>query len=68
MRQNVQSYLNQKFKTNKQITRARTIKAIKKLLKLAEKDQSGYDDIWAFTISLSKSICKRTTPKTIYFQ
>jgi len=60
-------YINQKSKTNKQIIRARTIKAIKKTLKLAEKDQSWDDNIWAFTISLSKSICKRITPKTIYF-
>jgi len=60
-------YINLKSKTNKQITRARTIRAIKKSLKLAEKDQSWDDDIWASTISLSKSICKRITPKTIYF-
>ncbi len=64
----IQRYVNLKSKTNKQITRARTIKAIKKSLKLAEKDQSWDDDIWAFTISLSKSICKRITPKTIYFR
>jgi len=64
----IQSYINLKSKTNKQITRARTIKAIKKSLKLAEKAQSWDDDIWAFTISFSKSICKRTTPKTIFFK
>jgi len=68
VKESIQKYIDQKSKTNKQITRARTIKAIKKSLKLAEKDQSLDDDIWAFTISLSKSICKRTTPKTIYFQ
>lgn len=67
VKESIQGYINQKSKTNKQITRARTIKAIKKSLKLAEKDQSGDDDIWAFTISLSKSICTRITPKTIYF-
>ena len=68
LRESVQRYITQKSKTNKQITRARTIKAIKKTLILAEKDQSWDDDIWAFTISLSKSICTRITPKTIYFQ
>ncbi|MHA1241078.1 MAG: Rab family GTPase [Promethearchaeota archaeon] len=68
VKESIQRYLNLKSKTNKQITRARTIKAIKKSLKLAGKDQSWDDDIWAFTISLSKSICKRITPKTIYFQ
>ena len=68
VKESIQRYINQKSKTNKQITRARTIKAIKKSLKLAEKDQSWDDTIWAFTISLSKSICTRITPKTIYFQ
>jgi len=68
VKESIQRYINQKSKTNKQITRARTIKAIKKSLKIVEKDQSGDDEIWAFTISLSKSICKRITPKTIYFQ
>jgi len=67
LKKNIIIYINQESKTNKQITRARTIRAIKKSLKLAEKDQSWDDGIWAFTISLSKSICKRITPKTIYF-
>jgi len=67
LKESVQRYITQKSKTNKQITRARAIKAIKKTLKLAVKDQSWDDDIWAFTISLSKSICTRITPKTIYF-
>lgn len=68
MKKSIIRYVNLKSKTNKQITRARTIKAIKKSLKLAEKDQSWDDEIWAFTISLCKSICKRITPKTIYFR
>ncbi len=68
MKESIQKYIDQKSKTNKQITRARTIKAIKKSLKIAEKDKSWDDEIWAFTISLSKSICKRITPKTIYFR
>ena len=68
VKESIQTYVNLKSKTNKQITRARTIIAIKKSLKIAEKDQSWDDDIWAFTISLSKSSCKRITPKTIYFQ
>jgi small GTP-binding protein len=68
VKENVQSYLNQKSKTNKQITRAMTIKSIKKSLKLAEKDTSWDEDIWSFAINLSKSIRTRTTPKTIYFQ
>jgi hypothetical protein len=38
------------------------------ILYLAEKDKSWDEDIWSFAINLSKSICKRTTPKTIYFQ
>jgi len=68
VKESIQKYLNLKSKTNKQITRARTIKAIKKDLKLTEEDKSWDDDIWAYTISLSKSICKKITPKTIYFQ
>jgi len=68
VKESVQRYLNQKSKTNKQITRASTIKTIKKSLKLAEKDKSWDEDIWSFAINLSKSIRIRTTPKTIYFQ
>jgi small GTP-binding protein len=68
VKESVQRYLNQKSKTNKQITRATTIKAIKKSLKLAENDKSWDEDIWAFAINVSKSIRIRTTPKTIYFQ
>jgi small GTP-binding protein len=67
VKESVQRYITQKSKTNKQITRARTIKAIKKTQNLAEKDQSWDEEIWAFTISLSKSNCTRITPKTIYF-
>jgi hypothetical protein len=65
----VQRYLNQKSKTNKQIIRATTIKAIKKLLKIVEKDSSWDDEIWSLAIDISHftSICKRITPKTIYF-
>ena len=68
VKESIQRYINQKSKTNKQITRARTIKAIKTSLKLADKDRSWDDDICAFNISFSKTICKRITPKTIYFQ
>ena len=68
LRKSVQRYLNQKSKTNKQITRAKTIKDIKKSLNLAEKDESWDEEIWSFAIYLSKSIRKRTSPKTIYFQ
>ena len=68
VKESIQRYINLKSKTNKQITRARTIIAIKKSLKIAEKDKSWDGEIWAFTISLSKSICKRITPKTIYFR
>ena len=68
VKESLQRYLNQKSKTNKQITRATTIKAIKKSLNLAEKDKSWDEDIWSFAINLSKSIRIRTTPKTIYFQ
>ena len=68
VKESVQRYLNQKSKTNKQITRATTIKAIKKSLKLAEKDKSWDEDIWSFAINLSKSIRIRTTPKTIFFK
>jgi len=68
LRESVQRYITQKSKTNKQITRARAIKAIKKTLKLAEKDQIWDEDIWSFAIKLSTSIRIRTTPKTIYFQ
>jgi small GTP-binding protein len=64
----VQSYLNQKSKTNKQITRATTVKATKKSLKIAVKDTSWDDKIWSLANELSKSTCKRTTPKTIYFK
>ncbi len=68
VKESIQKYINLKSKTNKQIIHARTIKAIKKDLKLTEEEKSLDDDIWAYTISLSKSICKRITPKTIYFQ
>jgi len=68
VKENIQRYLNQKSQTNKQITRAATIKAIKKSLNIAAKDKSWDEDIWSFAINLSKSIRKRTTPKTIYFQ
>jgi len=63
----VQRYLNQKSKANTQIIRATTIKAIKKSLKIAKKDSSWDAEIWSSANELSKSICKRTTPKTIYF-
>ena len=59
MKESIQRYLNQESKTNKQITRARTIEAIKKSLELAEKDQSWDDDIWALTISLRNIKRKR---------
>jgi len=68
VKESIQRYIKLKSKTNKQITRARTIRDIKKSLKIPEEEQSGDDDIWAFTISLSKSIYKRITPKTIYFR
>lgn len=68
VKKSIQRYIDLKSKTKKRITRARTIKAIKKSLKLPDKAHYWDDDIWALTISLSKSICKRITPKTIYFR
>ena len=55
----IQGYVNQESKTNKQITRARTIEAIKKSLKLVEKDKSWDDDIWELTITLRNIKRKR---------
>ena len=68
VKKSVQKYLIQKSKTNKQITRATTIKAIRKLLNLTEDNKTWDNDIWSFAINSSKSICRRTTPKTIYFR
>ncbi|MCK4687957.1 MAG: hypothetical protein KAT66_07490, partial [Candidatus Lokiarchaeota archaeon] len=68
VKNSVQNYISEKSKTNKQITCANTIKAIKKLLKLAESEKTWDEDIWTTAIDLSKSICVRTTPKTIYFR
>jgi Cdc6-like AAA superfamily ATPase len=67
VQENVQEYIDKKSKTNKQISSAATIKAIKKVLKLSEKDKTWDEEIWSMAINLSKSVCKRTTPKTIYF-
>lgn len=64
----IKKYLNQESKTKKRITRAKTIKDIKKSLHIAEEDESWDEDIWSFAIYLSKSICRRATPKTIYFR
>ena len=68
LKESVQEYLNQKSKTNKQIIRATSIKAVKKSLKIAVKIKSWDEDIWFFAIELSQSICIRITPKTIYFR
>ncbi|NHJ22834.1 MAG: GTP-binding protein [Candidatus Lokiarchaeota archaeon] len=68
VKESIQRYIDQKSKTNKRITRARTIKTIKKSLKITERYKSWDDEIWAFTISLSKPISKRIKPKTIYFR
>jgi Ras-related protein Rab-6A len=68
VKEEIQRYVIEKSKTNRLITHASTIKAIKKSLKLTAKDHSWDDKIWAFTISLSKSLCTRITPKTIYFR
>ena len=68
VKNSVQNYIDEKSKTNKQVTSAATIKAVKKLLKLAESDKTWDEDIWSTAIDLSKSICVKTTPKTIYFK
>ena len=69
LKESVQEYLNQKYKTNKQIIRATTIKAIKKSLKIADTDHSRDDEIWSLAIDISHftSISKRITPKTNFF-
>jgi small GTP-binding protein len=68
VKKSAQAYVIEKSETNKQITRARTIEAIKKSLKLTAKDRSWDDIIWNLAISLSKPICTRISDKTIYFQ
>ena len=68
IKESVQEYVIEKSKTNKQIVRATTVKAIKKSLKIAWEDNSWDDEIWSLAKKLSKSICKRITPKTIYFK
>ena len=67
VKESVQKFISKKSKSNKQITCSATIKAIKKTLKLAENERTWDEDIWTLAIDLSKSICIRTTPKTIYF-
>ena len=68
VKESVQDYINDKSKNNKQITCAATLKAIKKNLNLAENDNTWNDDIWTTAIDLSRRICVKATPKTIYFR
>ena len=63
----VEQYIIDKSKTNKKITSSMTIKAINKILQVAEGDNSWDEIIWAFAKVLSKDYCIRRTAKTIVF-
>lgn len=64
----VRKYVEEKSKTNKQITLSNTIKAIHKSLNLEETDKKWDDDIWGFAVNMSKNLCVKQTIKTIYFK
>lgn len=68
VKESVHKYIDKKSQTNKQIIRTTTINAVKKSLGIAGNDKSWDDEIWSITNDFSKSICKRTTSKTIYFK
>ena len=68
IREAVQNFIEKKSKTNKQINSATTIKAIKKSFNLEEGDTKWDEDIWMYAINMSKKICVKQTPKTIYFK
>ena len=64
----VQNFIEKKSKTNKQINSATTIKAIRKCFNLEEGDTKWDEEIWMYAINISKKICVKQTPKTIYFK
>ncbi len=68
IKEDVQNFIGIKSKTNKQINSATTIKAIRKFFNLEEGDIKWDEDIWMYAINISKKICVRQTPKTIYFK
>ena len=68
IREAVQNFIEKKSKTNKQINSATTIKAIRKFFNLEEGDTKWDEEIWMYAINISKKICVKQTPKTIYFK
>ncbi|MHA1802916.1 MAG: hypothetical protein ACTSU4_00105 [Promethearchaeota archaeon] len=63
----VEKYLKEKATTYKKIISSTTIKEIKMRLNLDIHDTQWDEDIWNITMDLSKDMCKKQTPKSIYF-
>ena len=68
IREAVQNFIEKKSKTNKQVNSSATIKAIRKVFNIEEGDIKWDEDIWMYAINISKKICVKQTPKTIYFK
>jgi hypothetical protein len=67
VKEKVNEYVNEKSSNVTKITSAYTIKAVKNKLQLAPSDKKWDEDIWAYAINATKSICLKQTPKTIFF-
>ncbi len=63
----VEDLIKDKSKSNKMINYSSTIKAIKEILKLEVNDKKWDEDIWTITMDVTKNICTKQTPKTIFF-
>jgi hypothetical protein len=63
----VRNYIEEKSKTNKQITYHYTTKAVREELSLKEEKEID-DDIWTIALDIGDDYCKRKTTKTIYFE
>ncbi|TFF63638.1 MAG: hypothetical protein EU521_00850 [Promethearchaeota archaeon] len=62
----VKNYIEEKSRTNKQITYHYTTQAVRDELNI-EEDKEVDDDIWAIALDIGKDYCVKQTPKTIYF-
>lgn len=63
----VRNYIEEKSKTNKQITYHYTTKAVREELSLKEEKEID-DDIWTIALDIGDDYCERKTTKTIYFE
>ncbi|MHA1762568.1 MAG: hypothetical protein ACTSYC_02265, partial [Promethearchaeota archaeon] len=63
----VEKYIKEKAESYKKIISSTTIKEIKMILNLDINETQWDEDIWNIALDLSKDICKKQTPKTIYF-